>query len=109
MTENKPFIEDVYPCVLCGSKASYMCPNCQVKLCKDCVVKRHGKPENNRYCPKCLCKVSEIPKRFIGSTTPQRKWHTSTKGMKPHMEATKIYPRSDREKIQQQNRGETTE
>lgn len=104
MQENKPFIEDVYQCFRCGEKASYVCPNCgNLKYCEKCVVKRHGKPAENRYCLKCLCKVSEIPLRFVGATGSMPK-----KVSVPHrhvkiMEAPKIYPKADRDKIKEQS------
>lgn len=103
--ENSPFVEDFYQCLHCGDKAKYQCPNCgNLKFCDKCSVKKAGK--SLMYCPRCLFRLYEIPLRWVGSVRPLRKWHADAKSMKAVYVAPKICPKCDRDRINEQKRGE---
>lgn len=101
--ENNPFLKDTYYCN-CSSEATYTCPTCRGNFCVNCATIKPNK--QHKYCPTCSGKLYPILDRFIGSTKPLRKWRGDTKGMKAVYVAPKICPKCDRDRINEQKRGE---
>ena len=109
MSENNPYLKDKQFCNVCRKEAQFFCPYCKslkikrTGLCNKCAISKPNKSENLKYCTKCKQKLHKIPLRFVGSIGPVKKFDGFD--MKKHPEAPKIYPKSDRDRIQ---RGATT-
>lgn len=105
--KNIPYLKDWHSCLICRKEAELECSYCisfkiKAYFCNKCAVTKPNKSENLKYCTKCKQKLHKIPLRWIGSSRPVQKFDGFDMKKKPIK--PKIYPESDRDRIQ---RGET--
>lgn len=85
--EKTPFVKDVYECSCCGKEATLQCNNClSLGIANYYCIKCCEHTTKGLYCRTCGQKLSNIPNRFVGSFTAQRKFTGNPKEKKVFVE-----------------------